>query len=122
MPLSPETLKKRAVKTGVKASIKRHHVVNEQELLSLRVQTMSPLLRIALVLLGSGLIAAAWFAWPSTSTPVQMIETFSGILSILFGAFGIRRTLREVLDSLDAVDMVESILDLIGSALSGLDF
>lgn len=122
MPLSRETLEKRAVKTGVKASIKRHHVVSEQELLALRVQTMPGWLRITLVLLGIALVTAGWFGWPSDSNAIQGIEAITGILAILFGAFGIRRTLESVLDSMDAGNAVESILELIGDALSCIDF
>lgn len=122
MPLSRETLEKRAVNTGVKASIKRHHVVSEQELLALRVQTMPAWLRITLVLLGIALVAAGWFGWPTDSNAIQGIEAVSGIFAILFGAIGIRRTLERVLDSLDATDAVGSILELIGDALSCIDF
>jgi hypothetical protein len=122
MALSRETLEKRAVKTGVKASIKRHHVVSEQELLALRVQTMPAWLRIALVLLGIALVAAGWFGWPADSNAIQGFEAIIGILAILFGAFGIRRTLERVLDSMDAGNAVEIILELIGDALSCIDF
>ncbi len=120
MPISRETLQKRAVKTGVKASIKRHHVVSEQELLALRVQTMPAWLRITLVLLGIGLIAAAWFGWPFDSNGIQTLEVVTGILAILFGAFGIRRTLERVVDSIDAADVVGSILEMIGEAVSSI--
>ncbi len=122
MPLSRKTLEKRAVKTGVKASIKRHHVVSEEELLALRVQTMPAWLRTALVLLGIALVAAGWFGWPSDSNAIQGIEAVYGTFAILFGAIGIRRTLDRVIDSLDATDAVGSILELIGDALSCIDF
>jgi hypothetical protein len=79
-------------------------------------------LRISLVLLGIALIAAGWFAWPSASIVIQVMEAITGIFAILFGAFGIRRTLGRVLESLDAGDAVGSILELIGEALSCIDF
>lgn len=121
MPLSREAIEKRAVTTGVKASIKRDHLVTEQELLALRVQTMPVFLRIALVLLGVALVAAGWIGWPSDSNVIQGLEAVSGILAILFGAIGIRRTLEHALDSLDAADAVGSILEMIGDALSCID-
>lgn len=120
MPLSPETIKQRAVKTGVKASIKRDHLVTEQELLALRVQTMPAALRVSLVLLGVLLVAAGWFGWPSDSNVIQGMEAISGILAILFGSFGIRRTLSHLLDSEDAVDLAGSILEMIADAVSSI--
>ena len=120
MPLSPETIKQRAVKTGVKASIKRDHLVTEQELLALRVQTMPAVLRVSLVLLGILLVAAGWFGWPSDSNAIQGLEAVVGILAILFGSFGIRRTLSHLLDSVDAVDLAGSILEMIADAVSSI--
>ena len=120
MPLSPETIRQRAVKTGVKASIKRDHLVTEQEMLALRVQTMPAVLRTSLVLLGILLVTAGWFGWPSDSNVIQGLEAVSGILAILFGSFGIRRTLSHLLDSVDAVDLAGSILEMIADAVSSI--
>lgn len=121
MPLSREILERRAVKAAVKASQKRHHVVSEQELLSLRVQTMPVAVRFSLVLLGLCLVASGWFGWPSDSNILQGIEAVSGIFAILFGSFGIRRTLSHIVDSIDAVDLVGSVLEAVGDALSNID-
>lgn len=49
------------------------------------------------------------------------IEAVSGFIAVLFGAFGIRRTLSNVLDSLDALEVGETILEMIGEAVSSLD-
>jgi hypothetical protein len=121
MPLSREILERRAVKAGVKASKKRHHVVSEQELLSLRVQTMPAWLRIALVMLGLCLLASGWFGWPSDSNTVQGIEAVSGIFAILFGSFGVRRTVSHIVDSIDAVDLVGGVLEAVVDAVSNID-
>lgn len=121
MPLSRQTLEKRAVKAGVKASKKLDHVVTTEELLALRVQTMPTVLRILLVLGGLLLIAAAWFAWPFDSNAAQALEVISGIFAILFGAFGIRRTLSHVLDSVDSIDLAGTIVELIAEAVSNID-
>jgi peptidoglycan/LPS O-acetylase OafA/YrhL len=122
VPLSRDKIEHRAIKTGIKTSKKRGHLVTEEELLKLRVQTMPAPLRILLVLLGIGLLASGWFAWPSDSNTVQGLEAIAGILLMAFGAFGIRRTLEGVLDSVDAVDLAGTILESIGDALSGIDF
>lgn len=122
MPLSREKIELRAIKTGIKTSKKRGHLVSEGELLSLRLQTMPAPLRVSLILLGIGLIASGWFAWPSDSNTTRGLEFVFGILLTAFGAFGIRRTLSRILDSVDAVDLAGSILESIGDALSDLDF
>ncbi len=121
MPLSQKILEKRAVKSGVKASKKRHHLVSETELLALRVQTMPGILRISLALLGTLLLAAAWFGWPSESNTIQGIEAIGGIFSTVFGIFGIRRTLSHLLDSYHSLDLVGGILEMIGEAVSNID-
>ncbi|MES2476318.1 MAG: hypothetical protein V4640_11090 [Verrucomicrobiota bacterium] len=121
MPLPPSVIETRAVKVGVKASKKRHHVVTEQELLALRVQVMPPLLRILLGIVGLGLLLACGFAWPSESNATQSLEAVLGVLFILFGAFGIRRTLSKMLENVNTADAIESILELIGEAVSSID-
>lgn len=121
MPLSRELVERRAIKAAVKVSKKRRHVVSGEELLSLRVQTMPAWLRIALVLSGFALLASGWFGWPSESNLVQGLEAVSGIFAILFGSFGIRRTLSHIADSFDAVDLVGSVLEAVGDALSNID-
>ena len=122
MPLSREIIERRAIKAGVKASKKRDHVVSEQELLSLRVQTMSAGFRIALAIGGILLIAACWFGWPAASDAARVTEAIGGAFAILFGAFGIRRTLSRVVDSIDGADLVDAALEAIGEVLSNLDF
>jgi hypothetical protein len=120
MPLSRENLERRAIKAGVKASKRRHQVVSEQELLALRVQTMPLWLRIALVLLGAGLISAAWLGWPVASNIGEGVEAIGGIFAVLFGAFGVRRTVEQVVDSFSA-DLAEIILEAVIEAISNID-
>jgi hypothetical protein len=99
MPLPLSALEKRAVKAGVKASKKRHHLITEEELLSLRVQVMPVLPRILLMLTGGSLLVAAYLAWPSGSDAIRVLETIFGVLTLFFGVFGIRRTLSTLLDT-----------------------
>jgi hypothetical protein len=49
------------------------------------------------------------------------VEAIGGVVAILFGAFGIRRTLSRVVDSIDAVDLVGTVLEAIGEAISNID-
>ena len=127
MHLSRSVIKKRAVKAGVKASKKRHHLITEQEILSLRVQVMSALPRVILVLTGISLLVACWLSWPSESNEIRTIEGISGLLIFLFGVYGIRRTLSEVLDTAaegaadGAADFAGSVLELVWDAVSNID-
>jgi hypothetical protein len=121
MPLSREIIERRAIKAGVKASKQRHQVVSEKELLALRVQTMGPWLRISLVLVGVGLVASGWCGWPLESNVAQGLEAIGGILAILFGAFGIRRTLSQLVDSLGATDLPGIVLEAIFAIVSEID-
>lgn len=121
MALPQSVIEKRAVKAGLKASKKRHHLVTEEELLSLRVQVMPTLPRIILVLAGISLLTASWFSWPSASDTVQLLEAIFGVLTFLFGLFGIRRTLSKLLDASDAAELAGTALELIGDAFSNID-
>ena len=121
MPVSQEKIERRAIKAGIKASKKRHHAVSKEELLELRVQTMPAAFRTALILLGIALIASAWFAWPSNSNSIQGLEAVAGIFSLLFGAFGIRRTLSQVLDTMDSIELADVLVQLIAEAVSSID-
>jgi len=121
MPLSRETLEKRAVRTGIAASKKRHHLVSEEELLALRIQVMPWMWRAFLVLLGIALIAACWFGWPAQTEEFRELEAISGVFVILFGAFGIRKTLSNVFDSTSSLEGVGDILELIADAVVNID-
>ncbi|RYD48156.1 MAG: hypothetical protein EOP85_04140 [Verrucomicrobiaceae bacterium] len=121
MPLRPESIEKRAVKAGVKASKKRHHLVTKEELLALKIQVMPALPRIILVTSGALLITFCCLSWPSADIFIRSLEGLSGAILLLIGAFGIRRTLESTLDSHDAVNLVGSILETVADAVSNID-
>lgn len=121
MPLSRDIIEKRAVKAGVKASKKRHHLVTEEELLSLRVQVLPALPRILLGGTGLLLITACCISWPSADITIRVLEGIFGALLLIFGIFGIRRTLGQVLDSFDGVDLVGTIIETVADAVSNID-
>lgn len=120
MPLSPDIIQKRAVKAGVKASKKRHHLVTEKELLSLKVQIMPALPRILLVTSGSLLIIFCCISWPSADLVIRAVEAISGAILLIFGLFGIRRTLGELIDA-GASDLIGAILEGIVEAVCNID-
>jgi hypothetical protein len=123
MRLSRDIVERRAIQAGVKACLAAKQVVSERELLALRVQTMAWWLRIALVVLGVGLVVSGWYGWPLDSSVGQGLEAIGGLVAIWFGAFGIRRALSQVVDSLDSVgsiDLRSTVLDVILQILSNL--
>ncbi len=120
MPLRPDIIEKRAVKAGVKASKKRHHVVTEEELLTLKVQVIPALPRIILGISGALLITFCCISWPSADSLIRIIEAVAGGLLLVFGLFGVRRTLGELLDA-GASELIGSILEGIVEAVSNID-
>ena len=121
MPLSRETLERRAVTSGIKASKKRHHLVSEAELLALRIQVMPRMWRAFLIVLGTALIATCWFGWPSGSGEIRALEAIGGFFSLLFGAFGVRKTLSNVFESSHSLEGIGDILELIADAVINID-
>lgn len=112
MAISREVLEKRAVKKGVKVSRKIGHVVSEKELRRLKIQVLPTLPRLLMIVGGLSLILFCCVAWPWASTGVRILEGIGGALLTLFGCFGIRRTLGEILDA-GAGDVLGSILEVI---------
>ena len=111
MPLSRETLEKRAVKAGVKAAVKLERPLTKEELMELRVQSLSNGLRVFLVLSGAALIASAWFSWPYPNGAVRGIEIITGIITFIFGLFGVRRTLSSLFENTD--DLACAVIEII---------
>ncbi len=119
--MKPGKIQRRAVKSGIKASKKRGHVLSVEELLDLRIQIIPFGIRAVMVVAGIASIIAACVEWPSASNAIQGLEAVSGILTICFGFFGVRRTLAELVGNLNPLDFAEAVVELIAHALSGID-
>lgn len=116
-----EQFHNRAVKAGVRATKRLDHRLSEQELRSLKVQVMPALPRILLAVFGMVAFLSAACGWPSDSNVVQGSLGAGGVLSILFGLFGVRKTIGGIVDSIatDGVtDLVGNILGSIADAVS----
>jgi len=109
-------LQQRAVKAGIRASKKRGHIVDEKELAALRIQVMPVLPRLLMVLAGIALLGAAITGWPLSGNEAQGAFAISGIILFLFGVFGVRRTISNVLDHA----VTEVAADLVGKMLGGI--
>ncbi len=125
MKVDPVILRKRAVKAGVKASKRLHHVVTREELLAVRVQTMPATLRGLLIVVGTVILLAGWFGWPLESGWARFFEGVGGLLMMMFGIFGVRRTLSKVVEKVgDTVDptelvgaIIEGVVEVLGSVV-----
>jgi hypothetical protein len=127
MKVDPVILQKRAVKAGVKASKRLHHVVTREELLAVRVQTMPSTLRGLLIVVGSVILLAGWFGWPLESGWARFFEGVGGLLMMMFGIFGVRRTLSKVVEkvgeTVDSTELVGAIIEGVAEVLgSVVDF
>ena len=120
MPLSRQTLEKRAVKAGLKAAVKQQRPLTKDELMELRVQALSNGLRVFLVLAGAALIASAWSAWPWPNGAVRGIEIIVGIITFLFGLFGVRQTLSSLFDSTNGFGLADIVIEIIGGIFSAM--
>ncbi len=120
MPLSRETLEKRAVKAGVKAAVKQQRPLTKDELMELRVQSLSNGLRVFLVLSGAALIASAWFAWPYPNGAVRGVEIIAGLITFIFGLFGVRQTLSNLFDSHHGLALADVVVEIIAGIFSAM--
>lgn len=115
-----ERLQRIAIRKGIRTSRKLNHALTKEEILGLKIQILPSTVRILLATGGILLITAALIAWPSDSNPVQGLEFLSGFFLLLFGIFGIRRTLSGIADQMSnkAFEvLVEGILEAVGNSI-----
>lgn len=115
-----EKFQERAVKAGIRAAKRQHHMLSEEELRALKVQVMPALPRVLMVVVGVAAIISAFSGWPWDEIGKQFMLGLSGLGSTCFGMFGVRRTVEGSLDALGngAVDLLGAILEGIGNAIS----
>lgn len=119
-PSRIERLRRAGIRKGVRTSKKLRHVLSRNEVLALKIQILPAAPRIAFALAGGLLLTAAVFAWPAGSEPVRVIEGMAGLFLLLFGVFGIRRTLSGLENQMSFEifeALVEGILSAIGNSI-----
>jgi hypothetical protein len=109
-------LQRRAVKAGIRAAKRRHHLPTEAELRALKVQTIPLPVRLLAGILAIAMIIAGACGWPGDSSSTQALMVAAGILLLLFSLFGVRRTFESILDNLSS----EAAVELAGSVLEGI--
>jgi hypothetical protein len=114
-----EKFQEHAVKAGVRAAKRRHHMLSEEELRALKVQVMPALPRILMVVVGVAAMIGAYYGWPWDEVGKQFLEGLFGVGSTTFGIFGVRRTIGGIVDAAahGAVDLVGAILEGIADAI-----
>lgn len=118
-----EKIISRTQQAGIKQSLRVGHALSKEEVLGLKIQVMPMSLRSLLFCCGvgfaiAGLIHCLWY-----QQMLGVIFLLSALLCVLFGIFGIRRTVGRIIDSIDlsvGVDILETVVDGIGSAVGSL--
>jgi len=116
-------LQQRAVKAGIRAAKKRHHVLDEAELRSLKIQVMPALPRILLVVAGLAALGCGFAGIPEDERFVQGVLGVGGLWFVIFGIFGIRRTFSGLLDCMTfeaASAITGAVLEKITDAFDGV--
>jgi peptidoglycan/LPS O-acetylase OafA/YrhL len=108
-------LQRNAVKAGIKAAKRKHHLLSESELRELKVQVLSNPLRIILGILSLLCAAAAAIGWPSEENSVQALLACASLLLLVFSIFGVRRTLADALDQMAAEGSIELLSHVLGA-------
>lgn len=115
-PKRVERLQRIAIRKGIRASRKLDHALTKKEIRDLRIQIVPATARILMATGGIALIAAALTAWPSDSNVVQGLEFLAGLFLLLFGIFGIQRTLSSLADQM-STEAFELLLEGIFRAM-----
>ncbi|OAM87709.1 hypothetical protein OH491_08270 [Termitidicoccus mucosus] len=122
-----ELLAKRIEKAGIRASIKEGRVLTEPELRNIKVQILPNPLRVIFCVLGVISAIVSYCCFMHDLDGCGVTSALISILMLLFGIFGVRRTLSRILDSMDAIDAaqilvhaIEGISSAIGSLFDGV--
>jgi hypothetical protein len=111
-----ERLVKRVEKAGIRASMKQGHVLTESELRNIKIQILSNPTRAVFCLVGAISAGASYYCFNNDCESYGITLMIVSVVSLLFGIFGVRRTLSKTLDSIDIVDAGE----ILGHAAKGI--
>lgn len=111
--MNQERIQRNAIKAGVLASKRRHHLVSREELLRLKVQVMPMWPRVLICFAGLAMLAVAIWGGMDDAT-YRVLLGIGGAGTTSFSIFGVRRTL----DSIEVGgDVLSVVLDAIGSVI-----
>jgi hypothetical protein len=122
-----EKLAKKIEKAGIRACRKEGHILTETELRKVKVQLLPVSLRVVFCLLGVIAALIGYLLFVTGSEGYGFLLALTSALSLLFGMYGVRKTLSRILDSMDAADALEilghaaeGIASAVGSLLDGV--
>lgn len=122
-----ELLAKRIEKAGIRASIKEGHLLTESEIRNIKVQILPIPLRVLFGILGVVAVGASCVFFSNDMDGLGGFSAVLSVLMLLFGIFGVRRTLSHILDTMSNVDgaeflghVMEGIASAVGSLFDGL--
>ena len=107
-------IQKNAIKASQRAVKKKGDELTKEDLMAVKVQTMSGLLRFSIVFVGVLLILGGAKGVPFDHNVIRSVEAVIGVILVIGGTIGIRRTLDTVVDTFDAVDILSGVSDAIG--------
>lgn len=116
MDRKSERLVKRIEKAGIRASIKEGHALTEAELRNIKVQILPNPLRVIFCVLGAISAIVSYCCFTYEFDGYGVISAIISILMLLFGIFGVRKTLSRILDSMDSIHAA----DVLGLAIEGI--
>ncbi len=94
------------------------HTLSKEEVLALKVQTLSPYLRIASGALGVASIFAALYGFGNDNPVMATFWVVAFIVFFLFAVFGIRKTLAELTDDINPLNLANLIGDAVKEGAS----
>jgi hypothetical protein len=110
----------RATKAGRHAATELGRPLTAEEMAELRVQIWPWLPRILLVILGIFFLGWAWQGWLGISLLAKILISLIGIMAILSGAFGLRKSLREIALNIDIMETGVDLFSLVGKGISSI--
>ena len=124
MDKKTERLTLAARKAAVKASLKRRHVVTEEELLGLKVQTLSAASRLTMGVLAFASAVGSTLAFTFDRFGWGWILALATLVLAVLAIYGIRRTFGKIVDNLgdagQAAEVVGNVLEGTASVIGGI--
>ncbi len=113
---TPERMIRVAAAAARRRARKAGRALSRQELLRLKLQLVPAPLRLLLGITGTTAVICGATGWPWDAEAVRAAEIIAGILLIVFGIYGIRRTLSRIADGMSH-ELLEAVIDRITDSI-----
>ena len=113
---------KRLAQQIAKASLRREkrvgHALSKEEVLALKIQTVSVYTRITCSVLGVASIGAALYCFANDNPIMASFWVVACIFLFLFAIFGIRKTLAELTDDINPLNLANILGEAVAAGAS----